>query len=181
MAGGWLLKRVVALVVPKGAGKTTIGTLLEERLGLRFVRTEPIFLSVRKALGAQNPDYERHGFQAVLARMYEELTAVDTLCFESTGASASFPWLVAELGKRADVLPVRVLAEPAQCLERIHGRDASLHIPLGDDQVTRINELALRVTAPWALELDNSGAFDADVVVRQMGALLGGRGPRGPG
>jgi shikimate kinase len=166
------LKRVLVLVGPKGAGKSTIGNLLDRTLGVRFVRVEPVFLAIKEALGSAHPDYERRGFEAVLARLTSELTAADTICFESTGASREFAWLLSELRKLARVLPVHVLAEPSQCLDRIHRRDASIHIPVSDDQVSRINELAFQVELPWVAQVDNRSSFAPDLIVQQMRNLL---------
>ncbi|MGE5672425.1 MAG: AAA family ATPase [Mycobacterium leprae] len=124
------MKHVIILVGPKGAGKSTIGDLLAKELGVRFVRVEPIFLAVREALGPAHPDYERCGFEAVRSRLTAELASADTICFESTGASDHFRWLMTELGRIAIILPVRVVAEPAQSIDRNNNRDAANNVPV---------------------------------------------------
>ncbi len=121
------MPQVVVLIGPKGAGKSTIAELLETRLGIRFVRVEPIFLAVYETLGGTHPDYERRGFQAVLQALKTEMEHAEILCFESTGASRYTQWLLDELGRSATVVPIRVVANGTQCLERIHHRDASIH------------------------------------------------------
>ena len=156
------MKRVIVLVGPKGAGKSTIGQRLETQLGIPFVRVEPIYLQVRATLGPAHPDLEREGFRAILAHLDEALAQYDTICFETTGASQHTPWLLAELGRSAEVLLVQVLAEPAQCLERIHSRDASIHIPVSDKAIERINAVAIQVELPWAATIDNRGELDGD-------------------
>lgn len=170
------MKRVIVLVGPKGAGKSTIGDLLQTELGVRFVRVEPVFLAVRETLGPSHPDYERRGFEAVLARLTADLTQTDTICFESTGASSHFPWLIAELGRQAAVLPVQVLASATQCMDRIHQRDASIHVPVSDDQVARINAIALQVDLPWAARIDNRGPLAPALIVEQVRELLHNKG-----
>lgn len=165
-------KRIVLLVGPKGAGKSTIGDLLQRELGIPFLRVEAVWLAVRDRVGAAHPEFERLGHEAVIVRISEELTRTDTLCIESTGASKHTPWFLEELGKLAHVLPVRILAEPQLCKERIRTRDASIHIPVSDDQVERINELAFQVDLPWAAEIDNRGPFAPGYVLTRMRGLL---------
>ncbi len=158
------MKQVLVLVGPKGAGKTTIGRFLAAEMGIRFLEVEPLFLEVRSRLGASHPDLERQGFESVLASLADALTHCDSVCFDSTGASAHFPWLLAELGKLARVVPVRVLADPEQCVERIRSRDAAVHIPVAEEQIERINAAAERVALPWAAEIDNRGEFNGALI-----------------
>ena len=108
----------------------------------------------------------------MLDRLRDALTHSQTICFESTGASQYFPWLVTELGAVAVILPVRVLADDLECLRRIRRRDASIHIPVPEDQVAPINARAREVELPWALEIDNRGPFIPNSVTRQIADLL---------
>lgn len=59
-----------------------------------------------------------------------------------------------------------------QCVERIRTRDASIHIPVSDDQIQRINTLAERVTLAWAAEIDNRGPLDVDAATARIAPLL---------
>ena len=166
------MKKVLVLVGPKGAGKSTIGYLLATDLGLHFLSVEPIFLGVREQLGASNSQFEQAGFRAVLSALREALGQHDIICFESTGASAYLPWLLDALRQEARVLLVRVLAAPDQCLTRVHARDASVHIPVSDDQIERINAVAQSVMLPWTAELDNRGPLDRTLIVSTIRQLL---------
>ncbi len=172
------MKQVIVLVGPKGAGKTTIGALLADTLGIHFLRVEPIFLAVRESLGPSHPDNERRGFQAVLESLRGALALHDTICFETTGASAYLPWLLSELAGVAIVLPVHVLVGPEQCLPRIRGRDGALHIPVSDDQIERINAIAHGVTLAWAAEIDNRGHFCAASITSTIQRILSREGHR---
>jgi shikimate kinase len=166
------MKQIIVLVGPKGSGKSTIGDLLATELGIHFLRVEPLFLGVRTQFGASHPQYEQHGFDLVLKSLRDALQQHDTVCFETTGASAHVPWLLSDLEKHARVLAVHILLEPDQCLERIRGRDASIHMPVSDDQVERINAIATKVVLPWAAEIDNRGAFNRASVLSTVRSLL---------
>ena len=167
------VKEVLLLVGPKGAGTSTVGQLLATRLGLRFLRVEPLFLEVRAELGPTHPDCERRGFEAVLSALVDALAGHDAVCFETTGASDHLPWLLSEVRKVARLHLVRVYARPDSCLERVRSRDTTIHIPVSDDQVERINARAAGVVLPWSTEIDNGGPFDADGIVETVRALLG--------
>jgi shikimate kinase len=166
------MKHVLVLVGPKGAGKTTIGHILAADLGLHFLRVEPLFLEVRARLGSSHPQLEAVGFQAVLNAVRDALGRDEVVCFETTGASACVASLLEALQSEARVLLVRVLAAPEQCLTRIHSRDASIHIPVSDDQIERINAIAHTVAFPWTAELDNRGPLDRASIVAAVRSLL---------
>jgi shikimate kinase len=166
------MRRVIVLVGLKGSGKSTIGKLLEARLGIPFIRVEPIYLQVLNTLGASHPDLEREGFRAILAGLVQALDQHAIICFETTGASGYTPWLLSELGRLAEVLLVQVQADLAQCLERIQSRDSSIHIPVSDDDIERINTMAAQVQYPWAVVIDNKGLLDERAIVDTVSTLI---------
>lgn len=165
-------RRVIVLVGPKGAGKSTIGALIERELGVSFVRVEPIFLRVRDALGADHPELEQRAFAAVREALVEALRTNEAICFESTGASRETAPLLEALSRHARVLPVQVTARPEQYLPRVRSRDLSIHIPVSDDRVEEINALAAGVEMHWAARIDNSGELDAEGILAEVRALL---------
>jgi len=167
------IKRIVVLVGPKGSGKSAIGSMLERELGVKFVRVEPLFLETREEIGAAHPDFERIGFQKTFSCLVYELSRHDTVCFESTGASEKFHRLLTELRELSVVLPVQVQADPMQCVERIRSREPSIHIPVSDDQVERINTRAVEVELPWAARIDNRAVFDPNAILETIRGILG--------
>ncbi len=171
-------KCAVVLVGPKGAGKSTIGSLLAEELDVHFLRVEPLFLEVRARFGSEDPAFEQRGFELVLSSLKNAFSSYDTVCFESTGASRHFSWLLSQLGQFARVLLVRVGAAPEQCAQRVRSRDSSIHIPVSDDRVDQINALARQVSLPWTVEIENGGSFNAKDILRAISSFLpGGENP----
>jgi shikimate kinase len=174
MRGGPLRKnRLLLLVGPKGAGKTFIGGVLEKRLGVRFLRVEPIFLeNLQREPKLEGIDLDRRGFRTVLERLDELAASHPVLCIESTGTADWFPEYLAALRQRFHVLLIRVWTPLDICLQRIQARDASVHIPVSDDRVKEINERASKVDLPWDLEIDNSAFRDESRLVQTVSEIL---------
>jgi len=157
--------QVIILVGPKGSGKTTIGALLASEFGIQFVRVESLFLEVGAHIGSSHPSFERCGFERVLSTLRRTLSQHDSVCFESTGASQHFLWLVNELAHIASVFLVRIVATQDQCTDRIRNRNPLLHIPVSDDRVAEINSRAVTVNLAWAAEIDNSGPLNCQDIL----------------
>lgn len=164
---------LLLLVGLKGAGKTFLGGLLERRLGVKFLRIEPLFL----ALMQEEPDLtgiplEQKGFQRVIDQLDELAKVHETLCIESTGAARTFSELLAALQRGYRVLLIRVKAPLEVCAERVMSRDTAAHIPVSDDRLQEINAVAAQVNLPWNLEIDNTEFQDEATLVQAVRALL---------
>jgi len=166
---------VVLLVGPKGSGKTFVGALVSERLGLAFLRVEPIFLAHQAASRLAGAARDAEGYARVLAEVERRLAGAPGLLLESTGASEVFPAFLEALRARHPVRLVAVRASPAVCLERVRTRDAADHIPVSDERAAEINRRAAAVRLPWDLELDNGGPAPAEVIVEAFRRLLAPR------
>jgi hypothetical protein len=164
---------VLLLVGPKGAGKTTIGSMLARRLDVAFLRVEPIYLDVvRRHPGTDAAELEPAGFGAILDALDREAANHPVVCLESTATAGFFAEFLRRLRSRHDVRIVRVLAPPRACVARVRGRDATDHIPVSDDRLADINRAAERVELPWDLVLDNSGPLREREIVDAVSALL---------
>jgi hypothetical protein len=173
--GAWSLRgqQLSCWLAQKRRGNRRLATCWKGRWTFDLCASSRYFCPFTTPWARRIPtDYERRGFEAVFRLLQIELKLGEPICFESTGASRHFRWLLGELGQAATVLPIRVIAENAQCLDRIHRRDASIHIPVSDERITQINELAMAVKLPWAAHIDNRGPFDPEAIVRQVSAVL---------
>lgn len=148
-------KRVYILVGPKGVGKSHLGQHLQQRLGLRFLRVEDIWIKLKEE-GLQTMEYESEGSRRVIEAISKLLNNVDQIVIESIGASQVFDFQVKELKKISNVMLIRIRAPLALCLQRVKGRNPALHLNLSDKRVAEINEIAANFETTWDLEFDNS-------------------------
>jgi shikimate kinase len=167
--------QVVVLVGPKGSGKTHIGGLVSSALGVRFLRVEPIFLDNMRTSRLTGTARDAEGYARVAAAIEAALDGDRCVFVEATGASDALPAFLQDLRSRHEVLLVRIRAPLATCLERVHTRDQSAHIPVSDDRVEEINTRAAQVELDWDLEIDNSGPASPEVILDAIRELLARR------
>jgi shikimate kinase len=152
---------LLVLIGPKGSGKTHVGTVIEARLGVRFIRVEPIFAALNDQVEA---------FVEVERQIRGALAEVPVVAIESTGI---VPEHVGTL--RARYQPVRLIgvhASAETCFRRYTARDACGHIPISSDEVREINERAARVRYNWDCVLDNDAELTDEEIAEAVGAIL---------
>ncbi|MGZ6669948.1 MAG: AAA family ATPase [Solirubrobacteraceae bacterium] len=150
---------LLILVGPKGSGKTHVGTIVERRFGIRFLRVEPIFLDHETFLGAATE---------VQRQIELSLAAGHSVIIESTGAAPDYVQSLQDRHERVRLVQLRASAET--CFRRFNARDASLHIPVSDEQFHEINAQAARAAFDWDCVLDN----DADLADEDIAQLIAG-------
>ncbi len=165
--------RLLVLVGPKGAGKTSIGRGLGEHPGVRFVDVERVAKRVLDQTGGViDEHYAARAFEAI----YQELCAREgdaaTLVMETTGASDSANALLSKLRSRFDVVLVRILAEAALCDERMATRDQSAQIQVDSAMVRAMFERTVALDWPWALTVDNDGRREVAAIVADIARLI---------
>lgn len=163
------MSTLIVLVGPKGAGKTTLGRMLEAELGARFVEVEAIFRRVLvESGGTIDEAYVRRGFDAVVAHL--DTLADPLLVIETTGASSATTDFLATLRARHSVRLVRVEAQADLCDTRIATRDASrqIAVPPGLVREMYLRSTSLTMPWPWDLTLDNN----RDLTPSELAAAL---------
>ena len=146
-------KTVYVLIGPKGAGKSTLGRLLEERRGVRFLDVEAIFLAL--------PEAE------------ERVAATGGDCsLELTGASPFTEGLLDRLRAGYRTRVVRVAAPLDECQRRVRSRAGS-HLPASDELVERVYGLSDAWEITDAVRVDGTRAFTEAVLDRIVGRSEG--------
>ncbi len=144
------MQRIYLLVGPKGSGKTYIGTLLESRTGIPFVRVEAIALRVQRDRAYDDRHYVQEVFSAIEAEVRDRLRTVPELLFESTGLTDAFDAMLRNLQASFRVVLIRIAADPDKCAWRVQHRDLSQHVNVSDAQVRAINVRA--AAKPFAFD-----------------------------
>lgn len=156
--------RLYLLIGPKGSGKTYIGRLVEERLGIPFLRVEALAQEVRQGRPVTDPAYAADVFGAIEAAVRSRLAAHRELVIESLGVGEAFDGMLEALRRDAEVVLIRVTADPARCLARVRGRDGREHVDVSDAQVEALNAAVLARSHPFAGTLDNDDATPASLL-----------------
>lgn len=160
---------LLLLVGPKGSGKSFIGELLERELGIPYVRPEAVVLRLRAA--GRTPTVAE-SLAAIVAAAEELARAASALTLDTTGAFDELGAYLEALARVGRVRPIQVLARPEVCLARIRARDQAAHIPVEEEQITRINARSLALQLPYELSLDNDPFALPTAVVATVRALL---------
>lgn len=164
-------KTVILLIGPKGAGKTHLASRMEEEIGIPFLRVEPIWLKLMDEMEPGSRDFDNEGLSRVLRSAREHLSAEGSVVLESTGTAPWFSDMLNALEKAGELVLVRVHAPIETCLDRIHRRDASQHIPVSDDRIKEINALATQVQLPWSVVVQNTSEAQADDFLEYIRSL----------
>jgi shikimate kinase len=157
-----LKKQVIILIGLKGSGKTYIGTMLQDKIGIQFFRVEDIWLS-HKSVRVTNK-YIQDGFTLVEQEIDRLLINKNRITIESTGTTKCFIMFLERLKTKYDIKLIKVQTSPELCLTRIKSRDLSVHVPVSDDIVTQINQDALKVDLNYDLIIDNERSSDNEIL-----------------
>ena len=165
--------RLIVLVGPKGAGKSTVGRALEARHGVRFVDVEAISRAVSAERGGVIDEaYARAAFAATVDQLAKLGRRHPRMVMETTGASDQTGAYLAGLGEHHDLLLVRLRAGEAVCRERIAHRDASVHAPVPQEVIAQMHRRSEALELDCALDLrSDEGATPealADTIITRL-------------
>ena len=83
-----MIKQIIILIGLKGSGKTYIGTLIQEKVGIKFFRVENVWLSLKSE--RLSNEYILEGFSLVEKEIDRLLLDTDRITIESTGTTDYF-------------------------------------------------------------------------------------------
>ncbi len=151
---------VYVLVGPKGAGKTHVGRLAEEKLGITFVDVEALALSQRSTGERSTAVLYRDVVSAVRAA----LVSAQEVMLEVTGAAPETSTLLEDLRAVARVRLIAVQAPVETCVERVRTRDVSAHLPAPQELVREVHRRSTALGLTYDLQIDNSAASEDDLL-----------------
>jgi predicted kinase len=164
-------RTIYLLIGPKGSGKSFIGKLMDEELGIRFIRVEDWAKSVKKERSVDDESYVREVFAMIEDGVRQVLKEFPQVVFESTGLSDAFDAMLERLCRDFRVVTIRVKAGDALCLERVKTRDQAIHVNVSDDQVNVINRNVAERNLPTDFTLENDNC-SAEELVRQLKMIV---------
>ena len=151
---------VVVWVGAKGVGKSYLGRLAAERLGVGFVDVEAIFRAM------PDPSSVRAGYRRVLDEVLRRLPRDRAVSLELTGAAPESADLLAQLADVSTLRLVRVRAPLDLCLQRIAARCATTHLPATEELIRRVHERSEELELPFDLVVESGVESDAQVAAR---------------
>ena len=157
------MKQLIILVGLKGSGKSYIGTLLQEKLGIKFLRVEDLWLKIRHK--RYSDEYYANGFDSVELEIDCEFKDFDRIVIESTGTTKYFKPFLKRLGDKYKLKLVKIETTPKTCRKRIKSRDSSIHIPVSDDIIEQVNEEALKVALEFDTVINNESSSDDEILL----------------
>ncbi len=157
-------KELIILIGLKGSGKTYIGSLLQERLGINFLRVENIWLNVEQKRFSEG--YYTEGFRLVKQEIANAFKSADLMAIESTGTSKYFKPFLKELGNKYSLKLIKIKTSPDLCLKRIKSRDSSVHIPVSDDIIEKVNREAFEVDLEFDAIIDNESTSVDEILMK---------------
>ncbi len=157
-----VMKQVIILIGLKGSGKTYIGTLVQEKLGIKFFRVENVWLTVKSE--RLSDKYMKEGFNLVESEIDNLLLHSDRIIIESTGTTEYFKSFLQKLKSKYDVKLVKIETSRDICYKRLKSRDASIHIPVSDDLLEKINQEAIKVELEFDTIIENEKTSDNDIL-----------------
>jgi len=157
-----MIKHIIILIGLKGSGKTYIGTLIQDKLGIKFFRVENIWLSLTTE--RLSNEYIIEGFGKVEKELDRLLKDTDWITIESTGTTDYFTTFLGNIKTRYDVKLVKIKTNPELCLKRVKSRDSSIHVPVSDNIVDKINRDALKVDLQYDLIVNNDKSTDKEII-----------------
>ena len=163
---------LILLIGPKGSGKSHIGRILEARLGVHFFHVEPLWMAYHAGRAdAGKPVDIAEGVATVHPRIAEDLTQHEHVCVETTGASREILDDLLHFGEEYGLLTAKVAVPLDVCLKRIRRRNPTHQIPMEEDMIHRVYELAESLEMPFDLVIENLDLSD-DEIVKRFGSVL---------
>ncbi len=148
---------IYLLIGQKGSGKSFIGELMESEFGIKFIRVEDWAKQVKRDRTLSDETYLKEVFDTIEKGIRSALKEHSSLTFESTGLTTYFDDMLQHLQRDFKVICIGIEADPEECLKRVKARNQSIHIPVSDEEISRINEAVRRKNAPVDFRIDNHG------------------------
>jgi shikimate kinase len=158
------MKTIYILIGLKGSGKTYIGTLLQNKRNIPFLRVEDICLKIKADRKIDDQDYISEAFEKIETEIRKKLLSVNQLTIESTASAIQFDQMVFNLRKDFVVKLIKIETDPKLCMQRVRTRDQENHISVSDEEVTQINTISAQRKFDFDLTIQNNFKSDNELL-----------------
>jgi len=156
---------LVLLVGTKGSGKSHIGRILEQHLGVSFFHVERLWMSYyAECQAARRQPVISAGIARVHPLIVDALRTHEHVCVETTGASSEILNDLLSLKHPAQTMLARVSAPLDLCLARIAARDQTNQIPMDVESIRKVYALSEAAKLRPDLTLENVRLTDAEII-----------------
>jgi shikimate kinase len=158
------MKTIYILIGLKGSGKTYIGTLLQNKRNIPFLRVEDICLKIKADRKIDDQNYIKEAFEKIETEIRKKLLSVNQLTIESTASAIQFDQMVFNLRKDFIVKLIKIETDPKLCLQHVRTRDQENHISVSDEEVTQINTISAQRKFDFDLTIQNNFKSDNELL-----------------
>lgn len=159
------MKTIYLLIGQKGSGKSFIGTLLDRRFNICFLRVENWVKAIKQEREIDDESYLREVFQTIEKGVRHELRNKDAITFESTGLTKYFDQMFESLCNDFNVITIKIVTSSEICLQRVKSRDQSIHINISDKEVKSINKQVVDKNFIADFNIDNNNKSEENLSI----------------
>jgi cytidylate kinase len=147
---------LVVLIGPKGSGKSFVGSLLQDRFGIKFLLVEPLWKAFfERGMSSGTTPSISEGIAEIHPVIRRALADAHHLAVETTGASEEILADLLSLVPREETLIIRINAPVELCSSRILTRSGAAHIPADEALVRKVHALSELAPVSPDIELSN--------------------------
>jgi shikimate kinase len=158
------VKKIYILIGAKGSGKSYIGRLIEERLKIKFLLIEKLFMKIKGSRDVLDKKYLIEGYDAVEKAIDKHLTKNDAIIFESTGAFYYFNTFLKSLQSKYVVKLIFIHAPFELCIKRIHQRDQRKHLKMSERLIKKVYNKSNTLKYKYVLKINNAVQSDDNII-----------------
>lgn len=165
-------KKIFLLIGQKGSGKSYIGSIMETKFGIDFIRVEDWAKNIKKERSMDDQGYLKQVFETIEDGVRSRMNLSDTIVFESTGLTGYFDRMISSLKKDFKLVTIGIKANPEICLERVFSRDSTIHIEFSETQVGFINDKVRERNFKTDFIITNQSKSESELIAELKSVLL---------
>ena len=166
------MKTVVILIGPKGAGKTTIGKLLAEKIKARFLDVEMLLMEYCSKHSVEPSEIPRHGYEIEYEEISKILSTEKMVIVESTGSSEFLVEYIKSIKLNYNLVPIKLESSYEVCLNRIRLRGNETNFEVSEKVIKNIYTKTANFNMNWAAIINTETDYDISEIGDKIAQLV---------